>query len=40
MNAHILRNVMFVQRKNDQKVASHSYAKIQHKSDKLIIVVK
>jgi len=40
MNAHILRNVMLLQRQNDQKVVIHSYAKTQHKSNKLIIVVK
>jgi hypothetical protein len=27
MNGHILRNVMVVQRRNDQKVANHARAK-------------
>jgi len=31
MNVRILRNAMVVQRRNDEKVASHAHAKAQHK---------
>jgi hypothetical protein len=31
MDVHILKNVMVVQRQNDQKVASGVHAKTQHK---------
>ncbi len=40
MNIHILRNAMAVQRQNDQKVVSRICAKAQHKSGKLVIIVK
>ncbi len=40
MNAHILGNAMAVQRRNDQNVASHAYAKAQCKWDELVIVVE
>jgi hypothetical protein len=40
MNARILRNAMAVQRRNDQKVASHVHAKAQREWDKLVIVAK
>jgi hypothetical protein len=38
MNAHILGNVMAVQRRNDQKVVSHVHVKTQRKWDKLITI--
>jgi hypothetical protein len=40
MNAWILRNVMAVQRRNDQKVVSRTRAKTQQKWDKLITLAK
>jgi hypothetical protein len=40
MNAHILGNVMVVQRRNDQKVASHARAKAQRKWNHLVVVAK
>jgi hypothetical protein len=40
MNSHILGNVMVVQRRNDQKVVSHTHAKAQRKWDKLVTIAK
>jgi hypothetical protein len=40
MNAHILRNVMDVQRRNDQKVASRVRAKAQREWENLVAVAK
>jgi len=40
MNACILRNVMAVQRWNDQKVANRTRAKTQREWDKLVIITK
>jgi hypothetical protein len=40
MNDPILRNVMVMQRWNDQKVINHAHAKTQHEWHKLVIVVE
>jgi len=40
MSVCILGNVMVVQRRNDQKVASRTHAKAQQKWDKLVNVTK
>jgi hypothetical protein len=40
MNVRILGNAMAVQRRNDQKVVSHTRAKAQNEWDKLIIIAK
>jgi hypothetical protein len=40
MNVHILRNVMAMQRWNDQKVINRTHAKAHHKWDKLVFVAK
>jgi hypothetical protein len=40
MNARILRNVMVVQRRNDQKVASRACAKAHHEWKNLVVVAK
>ncbi len=40
MNACILGNVMAVQRQNDQKVTSCTYAKAQRKWDKLVTIAE
>jgi hypothetical protein len=40
MNARILGNAMAVQRRNDQKVASHARAKAQHEWENLVAVAK
>ncbi len=39
-NVRILGDVMVVQRRNDQKVVSCTYAKAQCKWDKLVIITK
>jgi len=40
MNAHILRDVMAMQRWNDQKVVNRACAKTQCEWNKLVIVIK
>ncbi len=40
MNAHILGNVMAVQRRNDQKVASHARAKVEREWNHLVTLAK
>jgi hypothetical protein len=40
MNARILGNAMAVQRRNDQKVASHARAKAERKWNHLVAVAK
>jgi len=40
MNTHILRDVVFMQKQNDQKVVSCIHAKAQCKWDKLVIVAE
>ncbi len=40
MNARILGNAMAMQRRNDQKVASHARAKAQHEWNHLVAVAK
>ncbi len=40
MNTRILGNAMAVQRRNDQKVASHAHAKAEHEGNHLVILAK
>jgi len=40
MNVRILGNAMAVQRRNDQKVASHVHAKAERKWNHLVVVAK
>jgi len=40
MNARILGNAMAMQRRNDQKVASHACAKIEREWNHLVAVAK
>jgi hypothetical protein len=40
MNVRILGNAMVVQRRNDQKVASHARAKARHEWNHLVVVTK
>jgi hypothetical protein len=40
MNVRILGNAMVVQRRNDQKVASHTHAKAQREWNNLVVVAK
>jgi hypothetical protein len=40
MNARILGNAMAVQRRNDQKVASHACAKVKREWNHLVVVAK
>ncbi len=40
MNVHILGNAMAVQRWNDQKVASRTYAKALREWDKLVTIAE
>ncbi len=40
MNAHILGNVMAVQRRNDQKVASRAHAKAEREWNHLVTLAK
>jgi hypothetical protein len=40
MNVRILGNAMAMQRRNDQKVASHARVKTQHEWKNLVVVAK